>query len=173
MPRPSIADYWEKSGLTGLVSRAILRTLQCIFAIVAAALYGLDLQQATRDGIKPDSSWIYAEFAAGTSMIVCIVHLFFTTEKRRWVVLDAIVFIFWVAQFGVFASAYLDSGNPVENEGFRPSRNRMRAAVWIDMINMLLWLSTTVQGVLRCCGRRKKKVQQEDVIGMNTVGERY
>ncbi|KAJ3528949.1 hypothetical protein NM208_g9978 [Fusarium decemcellulare] len=174
-PAPNLASYWEKAGLTGLVSRAILRTLQCIFAIIVAVLYGLDLKNATGKDTKTDSSWIYAEFVAGASMVVCIVHLFFTTTKCSWTILDGVMFILWLALFGVFASLYLEEENPEDKVDFVSSQSRMKAAVWVDLMGMLFWLATTIQGTLRCCARRKKAkmlIQEEDGVEMNGMADR-
>ncbi|RKL12132.1 hypothetical protein BFJ70_g16321 [Fusarium oxysporum] len=173
MPSTNTADYWEKKGVAGLISRAVLRMLQCIFAIVVAALYGLDLQQATKKNARAGSSWVYAEFVTGLSMIVCIVHLFFTTAVWYWGLLDALVSILWLAQFGVSASIYLDSGEPEVDEAFAPpeSRGRMRSAVWVNLISLLLWLATTIQGIMGCCARRKRARQKGKSIELGSVGE--
>ncbi|RSM00253.1 hypothetical protein CDV31_011874 [Fusarium ambrosium] len=156
MPSPRITDYWENVGLTGVISRALFRALQCLFALVVAILYGLDLQKATSNHIKADSKWIFAEFVAGISMIVCIIHLFFTATSCGWTVLDGILSILWLAQFSVFASQYIGDGEPSDDAKFVPSESRMEAAVWINLISMLLWFATTVLGTMRCCARRRK-----------------
>jgi hypothetical protein len=173
MPPTTAADYWEKKGVAGLISRAITRTLQCIFAIVVAVLYGLDLQQATDNNAKAGSAWIYAEFVAGVSMIICIAHLFLTTAVWYWGVLDGFVFILWLAQFGVFASFYLGTGEPLEDDKFAASvsHGRMRSAVWVNFISMLLWLVTTTQGIMGCCARRREAQQQNKSIELGSVGE--
>ena len=49
--------------------------------------------------------------------------------------------ILWVAVFGVFGKIYIDE------EPDRLGIQRMRNAVWIDLINMLLWFISTVYGV--------------------------
>ncbi|CAF3634718.1 hypothetical protein QX201_007692 [Fusarium graminearum] len=173
MPSTDAADYWEKKGVAGLISRALLRTLQCIFAVVVAVLYGLDLQQATDNNVKPGSAWIYAEFVAGVSIILCVTHLFFTTAVWYWSLLDGLVCILWLSQFGVFASAYLGTGKPLENEEFAASvsRGRMQSAVWVNFISMLLWLATTIQGIMGCCARRKKRQQKDNSIELGSAGD--
>lgn len=156
MPSPKIADYWENVGLTGVISRALFRALQCLFALVVAILYGLDLQKATSKHLEADSRWIYAEFVAGVSMIVCIIHLFFTATSCGWTVLDGMLSILWLAQFSVFASQFLSDDTPLYDAKFYTSESRMKAAVWINLISMLLWFATTVLGIMRCCARRRK-----------------
>ncbi|KAI8692007.1 MARVEL domain-containing protein [Fusarium sp. Ph1] len=156
MPSPKIADYWANVGLTGVMSRALFRALQCLFAVVVAILYGLDLQKATSKHLEADSRWIYAEFVAGVSMTICIIHLFFTATSCGWTILDGMVSVLWLAQFGVFASQLLSDNTPLYDAKFYASESRMKAAVWINLISMLLWFATTVLGTMRCCARRRK-----------------
>jgi hypothetical protein len=167
------ADYWEKKSVAGLISRSVIRTLQCIFAIVVADLYGLDLQHATENNAKPGSAWIYAEFVAGISMIVCFMHLFFTTAAWYWCVFDGLVFVLWLAQFGTFASIYLGTEDLTEDREFAilVFGGRMRSAVCVNLITMFLWLATTTQGVMGCCGHRKKAQLKGKPTRLGRIGE--
>ena len=45
--------------------------------------------------------------------------------------------------FGVFAKMYIHE-NPEGDAGI----TRMKHAVWVDLINMLLWLVTAIMGVV-------------------------
>ncbi|KAI5917396.1 hypothetical protein F4810DRAFT_696480 [Camillea tinctor] len=114
--------------------------------------------------------WIYSMFAAGVSLIVCLCHLFFTVTSFGWNLLDWVVFIFWVAEFGVFGSIYIGS-TPTPPEASYSDRSRMVAAVWIDMINMILWFASALVGVLLCCARRhtRKQLQAEEGLKMMSV----
>lgn len=56
---------------------------------------------------------------------------------------DLILFILWVAVFGLFGSMYIHE-NPEGDGGVK----RMKDAVWIDLINMLLWLLSAVAGAV-------------------------
>ncbi|EWZ28101.1 hypothetical protein BFJ63_vAg15918 [Fusarium oxysporum f. sp. narcissi] len=163
------ADYREKKRLAGLISHAVLRMLQCIFAVVVAILYGLDLAQATKDNARADASWVYAELVAGVSMIICIMQLFFMTAVWYWGLLDALVSVLWLAQFGVFASIYLDAEG---DEAFAPaSHGRMQAAVWVNLISVLLWFATTLYGIIGCCARFRKSRQKGKSVEMSLVSE--
>lgn len=143
--------------------------LQCIFAVVVAILYGLDLAQATKDNARADASWVYAELVAGVSMIICIMQLFFMTAVWYWGLLDALVSVLWLAQFGVFASIYLDAEG---DEAFAPaSHGRMQAAVWVNLISVLLWFATTLYGIIGCCARFRKSRQKGKSVEMSLVSE--
>jgi hypothetical protein len=173
MVTTNTASYWRKKGVVGQVFRAAVRTLQCIFAIVVAILYGLDLVQATNNDTTAGSAWVYAELVAGVSMIFCLVHLFFAPAVWYWGLLDVPVFVLWLAQFGVFASIYLGAEDKLDKDGFSTlvSHSRMRAAVWVNLVSMLLWFATTVQGAIGCCARRKKAQQKNRTMALALMNE--
>jgi hypothetical protein len=147
----------------------VLRLLQCIFAVVIAVLYGLDLSQATEDNARADASWVYAELVAGVSIIICIMQLFFMTAVWYWGLLDALVSVLWLAQFGVFASIYL--GAEGDKEFVPASRSRMQAAVWVNLISLLLWSATTLYGIIGCCARFRKSRQKGKSVQMGSVSK--
>ena len=52
--------------------------------------------------------------------------------------------ILWVAAFGVFGNLYIKMKNPLDNADIQ----RMKNAVWIDLVNMLLWLISAIYGMI-------------------------
>ncbi|KAJ6006147.1 hypothetical protein N7451_004091 [Penicillium sp. IBT 35674x] len=153
---PTVLDqYWHKGGVYGLMSRATLRTLQFIFAIIVAGLYGVDLAYATKTNNTAPTEWVYAEFVSAVSAITCIVHCFVTVIHVAWSAWDGILFVLWLAQVGVFGTIYSPGVKDKYYENATLSVPRMRAAVWIDLINMLLWFATLVLGIAWCCRTRK------------------
>ncbi|KAJ0416724.1 hypothetical protein BJY00DRAFT_291029 [Aspergillus carlsbadensis] len=155
-----IEEYWHRYGIYGLTVRAVLRALQFIFAIIAASLYGVDLGHATSVNEHAQSEWIYAEFVAALSAITCVVHCSVTVTRVPWCVWDGVLVILWLAQIGVFATIFYPSARP-GYEGATQSVSRMRAAVWMSLINMLLWLFTAVLGMSWCI-RTRRCVRQTD-----------
>ncbi|KAJ5546568.1 hypothetical protein N7494_004153 [Penicillium frequentans] len=151
----TLDQYWHKGGVCGLVSRAAFRTLQFVFAITVAGLYGVDLAYATRTNNTAPTEWVYAEFVAAVSAITCIVHCFVTVVHVAWSAWDGIVFVLWLAQVGVFGTLYSSSVKNKYYQNATLSVPRMRAAVWIDLLNMLLWFATFVLGIAWCCRTRK------------------
>jgi hypothetical protein len=65
-----------------------------------------------------------------------------------------VIFIFWVAQFGVFGAIYIGGKDRVNGE-YTQSVTRMKVAVAIDGINMVMWFWSAVGGVVWCCAERK------------------
>lgn len=157
MPRKTVSEidqYWHKTGICGLFTRAALRTLQFVLAVTVAALYGVDLAHATKTNIHARPEWVYAEFVAAVSVITCAVHCFVTVVHVTWSTWDGVLFVLWMAQVGVFGTIYV-SDQPANYEEFATSVTRMRVAVWINLINMLLWLVTFVLGIAWCIRTRK------------------
>ncbi|KAJ5671606.1 hypothetical protein N7507_000733 [Penicillium longicatenatum] len=153
---PTVLDqYWHKGGVCGLVSRAALRTLQFVLAITVAGLYGVDLAHATKTNNTAPTEWVYAEFVSAVSAITCIVHCFVTVVHVAWSAWDGILFVLWLAQIGVFGTLYSSGVKNKLYENVTLSVPRMRAAVWIDLVNMLLWFATFVLGIAWCCRTRK------------------
>lgn len=151
----TVRHYWHKSGAMGVIVRAALRTLQLVFAATVAALYGADLQRATQDSTSASASWIYAEVAAALSILTCAAHCFFTVKRVAWVMWDFVLCVLWTAQFGVFASIYVESSAKKDAEyDATGSVERMKAGVWIDLINVFLWFTTFVLGIAWCCTAR-------------------
>lgn len=147
----------------------VLRALQLILAIVIAALYGVDLAHFTKLHAHADANWIYAEFVAAVSAIACLVFVFVAPSHVAWSILDIVIFVLWLAQAGVFGSIFypevrLDYADSTLS--LSSSTSRMRAAVWIDVVNVMLWLLTAVLRIAwfvigRKRSRRGKKSKED------------
>ncbi|KAJ5653745.1 hypothetical protein N7490_000748 [Penicillium lividum] len=100
--------YWHKSGFRGRISR-VLRPVQFLFAMIVAALYGIDLAHATNTNNTAPAEWVYAELAVTLSAITCVVYFFVPVIHAAWSTWDGILFVFWLAQTGVFGNIYISS----------------------------------------------------------------
>lgn len=143
-------NYRVSHDNSSVICRAVLRTLQFIFALIVATLYGIDLHHATSLRAPGPASWIYAEVVAGLSMLYCAIHCFMNLKSRMWMILDWVLAVMWAAQFGVFATIFL---GPIDQKdaAMTTSLSRMRAGVWVDMINMILWLMSALWSAAWCC----------------------
>lgn len=56
---------------------------------------------------------------------------------------DLVLFILWAVVFGLFGAMFINE-DPKEDGGII----RMRNAVWVDLVNMLLWFVSTVMGAI-------------------------
>ncbi|KAK6441215.1 hypothetical protein LTR95_002544 [Oleoguttula sp. CCFEE 5521] len=133
-----IGNKSSSGGVFGALIRLILRFFQFIFAITVAGLYGVDLHAAKQAGAYTDGKWVFAEVLAGLSAVTVLVYgipFFKSYWAFGW---DWVLFILWTALFGIFGKIYIPA-HPTPKQG---GIIRMKHAVWIDLINMLLWLVT-------------------------------
>jgi hypothetical protein len=107
---------------------------------------GSTYAHATEHNARAPAEWVYAEMIVCFSVTTCVVHALVTVKRVTWCLWDGVLFIFWLAQVGVFGSIYYASPIKAEYEGFTKCVPRMKAAVWIDLVNVLLWFSTFVLG---------------------------
>jgi hypothetical protein len=83
---------------------------------------------------------VYAEVTASLSAITALLYLIPFTSRIPFVfVWDTILFILWIALFGLFGNMYIKA-NAQGDSGIL----RMKHAVWIDLVNALLWLISAV-----------------------------
>ncbi|KAI9743799.1 MAG: hypothetical protein M1818_002533 [Claussenomyces sp. TS43310] len=119
---------------------SIVRVIQLALALTVCGLYGVDLQRARDQGKYQDGKWVYAEVVGGLSAFAAVLYLIPLVLGIPFVfVCDVVLFIFWVALFGVFGNMYIGE-NPEGDSGIQ----RMKNAVWVDLVSMLLWLATAV-----------------------------
>jgi hypothetical protein len=147
-------------GFIGFIVHSVVRFFQFIFAITILALYGVDITNQRNANGHADGRWVYGLVVALLSAITALIFMvpFFKTYKAfGWDVLLLYVFahyifrdvgpwltvfksFFWVIVFGIFGHLYIPT-SPYND-------SRERSAVWIDLINMLLWLISALFGLL-------------------------
>lgn len=117
-----------------------VRFLQFALAITVCVLYGIDLEAAMRQNRYVDSKWLYAEIVGAMSVFVSL----FSMIPWEWVLdipfsfaADIVLFILWLAVFGVFGHLYF--GTDPQGDG---GEIRMHHAIWVDFTNALLWALT-------------------------------
>ncbi|KAI9684110.1 MAG: hypothetical protein M1829_003380 [Trizodia sp. TS-e1964] len=125
------------SGTLFVIVEWALRVLQFVMALAVCGLYGTDLNNAKMNNKYADPKWVYAVVIAGFSAITCVVYAVPFIKSHLFFAWDAILFILWVAVFGIFGKMYIHE-DPEGDSGIQ----RMKNAVWVDLVNMLLWLIT-------------------------------
>jgi len=118
----------------------LLHIILFILAIPVCALYGIDLDRARKAGVYADGKWVYAEVVGGLSALTAAVYCipFVLRLSHVWI-WNLALFILWIALFGVFGSMYINE-NPEGNADIQ----RMKNAVWLVLVNALLWLVNTI-----------------------------
>lgn len=136
----SIGNHSSSGGITGALLRLVLRLLQFVLALTVAGLYGIDLHHAHEAHVGANSKWVYAEVVAGLSAFTCLVYgipFFKSYWAFGW---DWVLFILWVALFGIFGKIYIPAHPTPKQAGII----RMKHAVWVDLTSMLLWFITAI-----------------------------
>ncbi|KAK3112145.1 hypothetical protein LTR53_011888 [Teratosphaeriaceae sp. CCFEE 6253] len=136
----TLAAHSYPGGLVGGLIRAGLRFLQFILAITVAGLYGTDLHHAHQAHAYTDGKWVFAEVVAGLSAVTCIVYAVPVVKSWWGFAWDGVLFILWAALFGTFGHLYIPA-HPTPKQG---GQRRMKHAVWVDLVNMLLWFATAL-----------------------------
>ncbi|KAH0537420.1 hypothetical protein FGG08_005773 [Glutinoglossum americanum] len=155
-------------GSVHIIPRAILRLLLFVFALAVCGLYGTDLSNAHEHGIGANPKWVcshkaaalvpvvgtrikfaditlkvYAVVVGGLSAVTSLIYGIPLVKSHFLFAWDAILFILWIAVFGIFGKMYIHE-DPEGNADIM----RMKNAVWVDLVNAILWLISGIYGAL-------------------------
>ncbi|KAJ2977421.1 hypothetical protein NQ176_g4381 [Zarea fungicola] len=161
----TVGKTWLKT--FEVIPRMVVRTLQFILAIMACGFYGhrVDADRQSHKGFAPE--WIFAILVAGLSAVTAIafvvaasagiipiigsrLKLLKTYRAFAW---DATLFIAWLVVFGIFAAIFLRRKNDDPYKG--ASVGTMKTAVWVDLVNAILWLVSAAYGCVKTFLGRK------------------
>ena len=146
----------------GYIAHSVYRFVQLVLALTVCGLYGVDLHHANTEHKYSDSKWVrslfppllspsprpnpalsnstdmlqvYAEVTASLSAVTATLYLIpFVSRIPMLFAWDLILFILWIALFAIFGKMYI--GTRADDYGIQ----RMKNAVWVDLVNALLWL---------------------------------
>lgn len=59
--------------------------------------------------------------------------------------------------FGTFAELYLHRGQEISQEYDGTNTRLMQHAMWLDLVNMVLWILSTIGGVVRFVVVRRER----------------
>jgi hypothetical protein len=135
------ARIWES------IARWIARGIQLIFGLIVAGLYGHRVDEDRKAGSPQSAAWVFALFVAGASCVTCFVFALPMIKFHRLFAVDLTLFVLWIAVFGTFAAIFLKRHDGDDYEG--TSVTAMKMAVWVDLVNCLLWLITGAYGCFR------------------------
>lgn len=121
---------------------SIVHIVGLALALTVCGLYGKDLNNANHQDKYADSKWVYAVVVGGISAVTCVLYLVPFILSVAGIIVpiwNAVLFILWIAVFGVFGSMYINED--AEGDG---GIERMKSAVWVDLANALLWLLVAI-----------------------------
>ncbi|KAF2454018.1 hypothetical protein BDY21DRAFT_353833 [Lineolata rhizophorae] len=149
----NLSEQSKQGGAIGLIFRTLVRFLQLVLALTVCGLYGTDLNAARKADKYADSKWVYAVVVAGMSAVTCLVYLTPFIKAFYAFAWDFVLWVLWLAAFGVFGKLYIGE-DPEGNGGIE----RMKNAVWVDLVNMLLWFITFVYSTFVFFHHRKRSL---------------
>jgi len=127
--------------LTGKIILGVLRVLQLVLACAVIGLYGKYLSRAQDAHEHADARWVWAVVVASLSAITAIIYSLPFFPLRFFFIWDILLFIFWLTVFGIFAKLFVNE-DPEGNHDIE----QMRDAMWLDLVNWLLWLISALVG---------------------------
>ncbi|KAJ5470296.1 hypothetical protein N7530_007653 [Penicillium desertorum] len=157
-----------------------LRFLQFVFGLTVIGLYGKDVHHDHAEKHVWHSKWVYALVTAFLATVTAAIHLVLPFVMRKaktgagqlllpQFVWEFVVTVLWLTLFGIFGKMYIGV-HPVEKGdkdqvddaisalGDAPKINRMRHAVYVDVVNLGFWVITASWVLLRWLKSRRSAV---------------
>lgn len=131
------------------IPRLVVRGLQFLLGIVIVGIYGNRVADAL------STEWVYGLIVGGlscaTAVAFAIMAPFGAVSNRfkthRLFTWDLILFLLWIVLFGIFAKIFLHRDSDDSYKG--SSTTVEKAAVWIDLVNAILWLISGTYGFIK------------------------
>ncbi|KAK4102816.1 hypothetical protein N658DRAFT_514944 [Parathielavia hyrcaniae] len=138
---------------TGYLLFTLLHLAQFVLAVTVCALYGIDLDRARKANAHADGRWVYAEVVGGlsalTSILYCVPFILRFALVWAW---NLVLFILWIALFGVFGQMYIN-----EDAHGNDDIQRMKNAVWVVLASAILWLVGVLAHFVYWWGHRERR----------------
>lgn len=144
-----------KDNIVVIIGRSMVRFLQFVLAVTVAGMYGSRIQAEHQAGGHASSQWTFAVVVGGIAAITAVVYQLPLVKSHIFFAWDCILFILWIAVFGTFAQIYIHRPNDVASEFEGTHTQFMKNAVWVDLVNLLLWFITAIYGGIKFLQSRK------------------
>jgi hypothetical protein len=131
-----------------------IRLLQLIFALAAGISHAIEMSNNNLA-----SAFIYSQVVFGLTLITLVIEAATLRSYRFVFIVESTLCVLWLAVFGVFYQIYfgdVESTDPVYSA---VNISRMKTAVWLDLVNFLLWLASAVFSTAMCCSGMKASVK--------------
>ncbi|KAH7384083.1 hypothetical protein DE146DRAFT_667790 [Phaeosphaeria sp. MPI-PUGE-AT-0046c] len=126
--------------------RLSVRLLQFAFAMAAGISYAVELSERHP---SETSTFIYAQVVFGLTLLTLVLDSILARSYRIIWLVEWVLVVLWFVCFAVFYQAYLAGSVGRNYQG--TDIGRMGRAVWCDLINALLWLSSAMFSSTMCC----------------------
>ncbi|AEO64957.1 db3cb1fc-81ec-47d0-87af-bbdcf748d4c7 [Thermothielavioides terrestris] len=131
---------------------SILHFFQFVLAITVCGLYGADIDRTRKAGGQADGKWVYAVVVGGISAVTTLLYWipFILRFALIWA-WNLILFILWIALFGLFGGMYIH-----EDPNGNGDIQRMKNAVWVVLASAILWLIGVIAHFIYWWGHRER-----------------
>lgn len=136
--------------------RLSIRILQLVFALASGISYAIELSHRNGRG-EASGSFVFSQVAFGATLITLIINGVTVRYYRFSWVVDWILAVFWFALFAVFYEVYFGGDMTPAYGGV--DTERMKRAVWCDLINALLWFGSALFSSAMCCSGTKASIK--------------
>jgi hypothetical protein len=72
---------------------------------------------------------------------------------------ESVLCVLWLALFGTFYTIFFVSGGIEDPDNMKADKHRMKAAVWLDLVNFLLWMASALFSTAMCCSGTKARIR--------------
>jgi hypothetical protein len=135
------------------LSRLSFRLLQFAFALASGISYAIELSR----GHIHESAFIYTQVVFGFTLLTLVVDSIMVRYYRSTWIVEWILVVLWFVCFAVFYQAYLVGA--IEQDFLGTDVDKMRRAVWYDLVNALLWVGSAIFSSAMCCAGTKAAIK--------------
>jgi glucan phosphoethanolaminetransferase (alkaline phosphatase superfamily) len=136
--------------------RLIVRLLQLAFALASGISYAIEL---SNQNISHQSAFIYTQVVFGLTLFTLIMDSVTVRHYRFTWIIEWVLVVLWFVCFAVFYEAYV--GSVIEPDYQGANVDRMKRAVWCDLINALLWSSSAIFSSAMCCTGTRAAIRNQ------------
>jgi hypothetical protein len=129
--------------------------MQFASAIIIVGIYGSELHYRSKSSDTPITNEIFALVVGLLSVFTVGLHCFLTVKRVPWILWDFVMCVLYAALAGTFGGTYLVGVDELLPEDRVRSLEGMKAAFAFDLLGLVLWLFTFLQGSVWCCKARR------------------
>lgn len=144
------------------IPRLVVRGLQFLFGLIIVGIYGVRVGDGQKNPDDASAAWwfgmIVAVIACISSLILAFTAPFGAVSKKfkvhylfGW---DLGLCFLWIIVFGIFMQLFHSRSSDDSYKG--SSTSLQKAAAWLDLVNVLLWLISGIYGGIKTWVARRR-----------------